>query len=144
MKDKKGNVDCNGLVNCRNSAWCDNSTGCNNSTGCDNSTGCNNSTWCDNSAWCNNSTRCNNSAYCIYCNQLTLEKFCIFNKSVKTKDAFNKIKDKIQSQLGYWKRPEQLTDADKKWLKENVKQFNEKILNEIIKNSITPEKPKEI
>ncbi len=60
MKDKNNNQDCNGLENCR---------------GC---IECNNSTWCDN---------CVNLMYCC---DLTLEKFKIFNKSFKTKEAYTK------------------------------------------------------
>ena len=67
----------------------------------------------------------------------------VFNKSVKTKENFIKIKDKIRNQLGYWKLPKDLTEKDKTWLKKNIKQFDEKVLNEIINNSIKPDKPKE-
>jgi hypothetical protein len=67
----------------------------------------------------------------------------IFNKSVKTKEAFKKIRDKITSQLGYYKHPQDLTDKDKKWLKKNIKQFNKLVLDKIIKDSIKSDKPKE-
>ena len=87
---------------------------------------------------------CDNSAYLIYCNNLTLEKFKVFNKSIKTKKAFLKIKDKITSQFGYYKHPKQLTKQDITWLKKNIKQFDQKVLNRIIEDSILPEKPKEV
>ena len=74
---------------------------------------------------------------------MTLEKFMVFNQSVKTKDEFLKIKDKITSQLGYYKHPQDLSDQDKKWLKENIEQFDEVILNKIINDSRKSDKPKE-
>ena len=70
-----------------------------------------------------------------------LEKYCIFNKQLN-KERYNKLKEKIKSQLGLWKRPEQLTDEDKNWLKENIKEFNSNILDKIISNSQTPDKPR--
>ena len=119
MKDKNGNQNCNGCKDCHNS------TGCHNST------------------WCYNSTGCHNCAYCLYCDGLVLEKYHIFNKPI-SKEEYETIKNKIQSKLGYWKRPEQLTEKDKAWLKENVQQFDKKVLKAIIDKSITPDKPKSI
>ena len=66
----------------------------------------------------------------------------IFNKSVKTKDAFLKIKEKIQNQLGYYKHPKELSKQDIEWLKTNIKQFNAKVLKAIMNNSTLPDKPK--
>jgi ribosomal protein S25 len=66
----------------------------------------------------------------------------IFNKSVKTKKAFQKIKEKITSQLGYYKHPKDLTKEDKKWLIKNIKQFDEKILNKILDDGRKSDKPK--
>jgi len=67
----------------------------------------------------------------------------IFNKCV-SKERYNELKFKIQNQLGYYKRPEQLTDEDKTWLKENIKEFDSKVLDKIIEESITPNKPKSL
>jgi hypothetical protein len=66
----------------------------------------------------------------------------VFNKQIDSKKEYIKIRDKIQSQLGYYKHPKQLTEQDKTWLKDNIKQYDEKVLNEIIENSILPDKPK--
>ena len=73
---------------------------------------------------------------------MTLDKFMIFNKSVKTKEAFIKIRDKITSQLGYYKHPKELTESDIKWLKENIEQFDKEVLDKVIENSELPDKPK--
>ena len=132
--DEYGNQDCSGLQNCRGCINCDNSTRC------DNSTGCNNSTRCNNSTGCNNSTRCDNCAYCLYCSNLALEKFMVFNKSVMNKEAYIKILDKVRNKLGYYKHPKNLTKEDIAWLKNNIKQFDRKVLDKIIENSILPDK----
>jgi hypothetical protein len=68
----------------------------------------------------------------------------VFNKSVKTKKAFLEIRDKITSQLGYYIHPKNLTKENIAWLKKNIKQFNRKVLDKIIKDSILPDKPKEM
>ena len=153
-KDENGNINCNGCqdvynsTSCNNSTWCnnstscDNSTRCNNSTSCDNSTRCDNSTGCDNSTSCDNSTGCNNSAYLIYCCDLVLEKFMIFNKQLKDKNEFEEIRNKITLQLGYYKHPKQLSKEDKQWLQDNIKQYDGTVLNKIIEDSILPDKPK--
>jgi hypothetical protein len=65
----------------------------------------------------------------------------IFNKFVKTKEAFNEMKDKITWQLGYYKHPKELTESDIKWLKENIKQFDKEVLDKVIENSVLPDKP---
>jgi len=130
MKDKNGNIDCENVVNCRNCTRCNNSTGCNNSTRCYNSTGCDNSTWC------------NNSAYCLFCDGLVLEKYCVFNKQV-TKKEFDAVRQRVFDKLG-WTHPKQLTPQDISWLKKNVKQFNKKVLDAVIANSILPDKPKKV
>jgi len=66
----------------------------------------------------------------------------VFNKSLKNKEEFIKIRDKIQSQLGNYKHPKNLTQEDINWLKENIEQFNQKVLDKIIEDSILPEKPR--
>ena len=66
----------------------------------------------------------------------------VFNKPVKTKDAFNKIKEKIQNKLGYYKHPKDLTKEDIGWLKKNIKQFNQEVLDKIINDSIKSDKPR--
>jgi hypothetical protein len=66
----------------------------------------------------------------------------IFNKPVKTKEEFMKIRDKIVSQLGYYKHPKQLTEQDINWLKKNIKQFDSKFLEKIIEDSVLPDKAK--
>lgn len=118
-KDKNGNPNCN---ECNNNTWGLNSLWCNNST------------WCYNSIRCKNCTKCDNSAYLLYCCDMILEKFRIFNKKV-TKREFERTSDKIHSYLGHWKPSEQLTKEDISWLKKNVKQFDIKVLNKIIEDS---------
>ena len=103
---------------------------------------CHNNTYCHNSTSCDNSTSCHNSTFCVYCNNLILEKFMIFNKQIDSKEEFNKIKYKIKKKLGQFKHPKQLTNEDKKWLKENIEQYDEQVLNEIIEKSILPDKHK--
>jgi len=78
----------------------------------------------------------------MYCNDLVLEKFMIFNKQL-TKEEYIRIKDKIQEQLGVFKHPKQLTEQDKYWLKDNIEQYDEEVLYKIIDNSVLPDKPKE-
>jgi hypothetical protein len=68
----------------------------------------------------------------------------IFNKPVKTKDIFNKIKEKIQNQLGYYKHPRDLVKKDIDWLKKNIKQFDKKVLDKIINDSVKSDKPKSL
>mgnify|MGYP001576052382 CR=1 FL=1 len=65
----------------------------------------------------------------------------IFNKSVETKDAFIKISKKIINQLGYYKHPKDLTKDNIKWMENNIKQFDNSVLQTIIKDSIKPDKP---
>jgi len=67
----------------------------------------------------------------------------VFNKKVKDKKEFLKIRDKITSQLGYYKHPKNLTKEDIDWLKKNIKQFDKEVLDEVIKNSVLSDKPKE-
>ena len=67
----------------------------------------------------------------------------VFNKPVKTKKAFQEIKDRITSQLGYYKHPKNLTKKDINWLKKNIKQFDKKILDKIMTDSVLPDKPKD-
>jgi len=67
----------------------------------------------------------------------------VFNKPVKTKEAWLKIENKIRNQLGYYKHPMDLTDTDITWLKKNIKQFDAKVLKEIQADSIKPDKPKQ-
>jgi len=91
---------------------------------------------CYNSTGCNNSTRCDNSTYCIFCDKLTLEKFMIFNKSVKTKEAYLKIRES----LGYLKHPKKLTEEDVASLKKKLGNlFDQKVLDAVIENSILPD-----
>ena len=65
----------------------------------------------------------------------------VFNKSVKTKETFNQIRDKITSKLGYYKHPKELTKEDINWLKENIEQFDQEVLDKVIENSILPDNP---
>jgi len=67
----------------------------------------------------------------------------VFNKSVETKEAYLKILNKVREQLGYYKHPKNLTKEDIAWLKKNVKQFDKKVLDKIISDSILPDKSKE-
>ena len=145
--DNYGNIKCNNSSWCNNSTWCDNSSWCDNSTKCDNSTYCDNCVCCDNSTRCNNSTRCDNCvccdncAWCLYCDKLVLEKYMIFNKPV-TKYKFNETNTIIQNKLGCWKLPKQLSEIDISWLKANVKQFDQTVLDNVIERSIIPDNPK--
>jgi hypothetical protein len=68
----------------------------------------------------------------------------VFNKKVKDKKEFMKIRDKITSQLGLYKHPKNLTKKDIDWLKRNIKQFDKKVLDKIIENSVLRDKPKEV
>ena len=136
IKDDNGNQKCNNVVNCHNSTRCHNSTGCHNSTWCHNSTECHNSTWCDNSTWCHN------SAYLMYCNELILEKHCLFNKQV-SKERYKKQTNKIREELGLYKHPLKLTDEDKEWLKNNISEYDEEVLSKVIDSSILPNNHKE-
>lgn len=92
---------------------------------------------------CHNSTRCNNCAFCLYCSDLVLEKFMVFNNPVKTRKKYDEIINKVRNQLGFYNHPKLLTKKDIDWLKRNVKQFNKKVLDKIIADSILPDKPKE-
>ena len=67
----------------------------------------------------------------------------IFNKQLKSLKEFKEIRKKITEQLGYYKHPKQLTKTDIDWLKKNIKQFDKKVLDKIIEDSIKPDKPKE-
>ena len=67
----------------------------------------------------------------------------IFNKPLKTKEAYIRVKEKIQNQLECYKHPKDLTEKDIRWLKENIKQFDKKVLDKIIKDSIKSDKPKQ-
>jgi len=116
-------------------------TTCVNSRLCFNSTGCDNSTGCADSAYCLNSTECTNCAFCLYCDGLVLKKYHIFNKPVKKKE-YEKIREKILENLGHYLHPKNLTEKNIEWLKKNVKQFDQKVLDRIIANSILPDKPK--
>ena len=141
-KDNDGNMDCKGCEDCKNCVECDNSTWCYNSMGCYNSARCNNSTGCDNSTWCDNSMGCDNCAYCFYCADLVLEKFMVFNKCVGDRESFLEIFNKIYDGLGF-KHPKRLTKSDIAWLKKNIEQFDQKVLDRIIEESMLPDKPRE-
>jgi hypothetical protein len=67
----------------------------------------------------------------------------VFNKPVKTKEEFIKIRDKCASHLGYYKHPKQLTKEEIKWLEKNIEQFDRKVLDKIIEDSVLPDKPKQ-
>jgi hypothetical protein len=69
-----------------------------------------------------------------------LEKYQVFNKQV-TKGEYEKIKEKIQSHLPYYLHPKNLTKDDIAWLKKNIKQFDQKVLNRIIETSELPDNP---
>jgi len=123
-KDKNGNVDCEGCEDCKNCVEC------------------NNSRWCDNSTRCYNCTGCINCSYCLYCAGLVLEKFMVFNKCVGDRESFLEIFDKIYDGLGV-KHPKRLTKSDIEWLKKNIKQFDQEVLDKVIKDSVLPDKPRE-
>ena len=67
----------------------------------------------------------------------------VFNKQVKDKKEFLKILNKCQEHLGCYKHPKQLTNQDINWLKKNVEQFDQKVLDKVIDGSMLLEKPKE-
>ena len=143
------NTFCNNNERCENSATCDNCTFCNNCESCYNSVSCNNSVSCDNSTSCDNCTSCFcctsclNSAYCVYSHKLVSEKFMVFNKPVGSKEEVEKIKNKIITHFGRYKHPFQLTKKDRRWLEENIEQFDKKVLHDVIDDSRLPSKPRE-
>jgi arabinogalactan endo-1,4-beta-galactosidase len=63
----------------------------------------------------------------------------VFNKSVSDKEEYLKIVSKCYSHFGYYKHPKQLTKEDIDWLKKNIKQFDKKVLDKIIEDSILPD-----
>ena len=67
----------------------------------------------------------------------------VFNQKVSEED-FKKIRNKIREHLPYYLHPKNLTEKDIEWLKNNVKQFDAKVLEDIIENSVLPDKPKEV
>ena len=67
----------------------------------------------------------------------------VFNKPLGSLEAFKKVKAKIQRQMGYYKHPKKLTASDITWLKENIEQFDQEVLDKIIEKSELPDKPKE-
>jgi hypothetical protein len=71
-----------------------------------------------------------------------LEKYMVFNKQV-TKKQYEEIKEKIQSHLPYYLHPKNITKEHISWLEKNIKQFDKKVLDKIIENSMLPDKPKE-
>ena len=66
----------------------------------------------------------------------------IFNKQC-TKKEYESILSKVRNQLGFYKHPKNLSKEDIAWLKKNVKQFDKKVLDKVIEDSILPDKPKE-
>lgn len=108
---------------------------------CNNCVNCYNSTSCHNSTFCYNSTYCYNCAYCLYCDRLVLEKYHVFNKPV-TKEKYKEIVEKISNKMGIYKHPKKLSEEDISWLKNNIKEFDEEVLNKVIQNSILSDKPK--
>jgi len=149
-KHENNSIDCFGCISshrstsCNNSLLCDDTSNCNLSINCHNSSWCQlcincyNSTSCHNSRECNSSTGCKTCVECIYCSNLILEKFMVFNKQVTEKE-FIVIKDKINENLGWSKHPIKLSLKDINWLKDNIKQFDQKVLDKIIKDSILPD-----
>jgi hypothetical protein len=79
----------------------------------------------------------------LYCDHLVLEKFQVFNKQV-TREQFEKIFANVREHLPFYLHPKNLTAKDIAWLKKNVKQFDRKVLNKVIKNSHLPDKPVEL
>jgi hypothetical protein len=66
----------------------------------------------------------------------------LFNKQL-AKESWEEQTLKIRSKLGFYKHPLKLSEEDKNWLKENIIEYDEKVLKKIISNSILPDKPKE-
>ena len=67
----------------------------------------------------------------------------VFNKQLPSEEAYKTVQYKIQEHLGEYKHPQNLTKEDIAWLKKNIIQFDQKVLDEIITNSILPDKPRE-
>ena len=65
----------------------------------------------------------------------------VFNQKL-SKEEYLIIINKVREHLGYYLHPKQLTKENTKWLEKNVKQFDKKILDKIINDSILPDKPK--
>ena len=149
-KDKNGvnavdchnSTRCDNSTDCHNSAYCDNSAYCYNSVYCHNSTGCHNSTRCYNSAYCDNSAYCYNSAFLFFCHDLVLEKYRIFNKQV-SKDRYREVKVKISLYLPFNFHPEKITEEQKQWLKQNIAEYDEEVMQKIIDDGILPVRPRE-
>jgi hypothetical protein len=72
-----------------------------------------------------------------------LEKFMVFNKQV-SREQFEKILANVREHLPFYLHPKNLIEKDIAWLKKNVKQFDRKVLDKIIVNSILPDKPAEV
>jgi hypothetical protein len=70
-----------------------------------------------------------------------LEKYRIFNKKV-SKEVFEEVKNKVGKGLPYYLHPKSLTKENIAWLKKNVKQFDQKVLNRILERSVLPDNPK--
>jgi hypothetical protein len=64
----------------------------------------------------------------------------VFNKQV-SKEQYEKIREKIQSNLPYYLHPKNLTKENIAWLKKNVRQFDQTVLDRIIEHSVLPDKP---
>jgi hypothetical protein len=67
----------------------------------------------------------------------------VFNKQV-TKEQYEEIRDKIRNGLPYYLHPKNLSKENIAWLKKNVKQFDQKVLDRIIERSILPDKPRKV
>ncbi|MCK9602984.1 MAG: hypothetical protein M0R66_01175 [Candidatus Omnitrophica bacterium] len=63
----------------------------------------------------------------------------MFNQQV-SKQEFEEIKAKIWKGLPYHLHPKNLSTENVAWLKKNVKQFNQKVLDEIVAQSVLPNK----
>ena len=129
MKKKDRNMDCQGCIDCQNCI------DCRNCADCIECIRCANSTLCDSSVDCLNSTECDNCADCLYCDGLVLKKYHIFNKPLKKKE-YEKIREKILENLGHYLHPKNLTEKNIEWLKKNVKQFDQKVLDRIITTAL--------
>jgi|GEM_PF-4166762 len=66
----------------------------------------------------------------------------IFNKQT-SKEEYENILNKVREHLPFYLHPKNLTKDQIDWLVKNVPQFDRAVLDEIIKRSILPDKPKE-
>lgn len=115
---------------------CDNSSVISKSSHLSNCTSVSNSIYCNNSSYLDSCIDCVGCNRCLFCSDLVGEKFMIFNQQVNEK-TYDKIRGDIWEGLGFSEgtiavHPTQLNETHIRWLEDNVKQFDRKVLNKIM------------